>query len=364
MFKQIKKFALQMVAGANIATLLVMLLVGYSGHLNPARHASLSNINLLFPVFLLLNLAFLIFWVVFRLKYALIPIMGFILCYQPVRAYIPLNIPSEVPDDAIKVLSYNVWSFADWEDQSRGNPIIRYIADQKADIVCLQEASCSPKTQADLDKIIGGIYEYSDTSCIREGENTLAIYSRFPIVHKEKILYKSVGNHSAAFTLNIHGENVVVVNNHLETMGFSPADKANFKMMMKGEMGGNSAKRESYRLMDKLSAAARIRAPQAEAVRQFIKKRNYQSIICVGDFNDTPLSYTHNTIAENLVDCYIASGNGPGISYHNSGFYVRIDNIMCSDDWKPYRCKVDDKITTSDHYPIYCWLKRRPSLKK
>ena len=360
MFKQIKKFALQMVAGANIATLLVMWLIGYSGHLNPASHASLSNLNLAFPIFLLLNLAFLIFWIVFKLKYALIPLVGFILCYQPVRAYIPLNVPSEVPDDAIKVLSYNVWGFAYWEEQSRGNPIIQYIAGQKADIVCLQEASCPSETRAYLDKVIGGMYEYSDTSCIREGENTLAIYSRFPIVHKEKILYKSVGNHSAAFTLNIHGENVVVVNNHLETMGFSPADKANFKMMMKGEMGGNSAKRESYRLMDKLSAAARIRAPQAEAVRQFIKKRNYQSIICVGDFNDTPLSYTHNTIAENLVDCYIASGNGPGISYHNSGFYVRIDNIMCSDDWKPYRCKVDDKITTSDHYPIYCWLKRRP----
>ena len=29
-----------------------------------------------------------------------------------------------------------------------------------------------------------------------------------------------------------------------------------------------------------------------------------------------------------MTDCYIASGNGPGISYHRGGFFVRIDNIM------------------------------------
>ena len=364
MFQQIKKFTLQMMAGANIGTLLIMLLVGYSGRLNPVSHALLSNINFTFPVFLILNLAFLIFWVIFKPKYILLPVVGFILAYQPVRAYIPLNVPSQVPEGAIKILSYNVWCFADWKDQGRENPIIQYLASQKADIVCLQEASCTEKTQADLKRVMGEIYEYSDTSCIRKDEDILAIYSRFPIVHKEKIVYKSAGNHSAAFTLNVHGKKVVVLNNHLESMGLSFTDKENFKRMLKGEVGRDSAKYQSYRLIDKLSAAAKIRAPQAEAVRQFIKKHNYQSILCVGDFNDSPLSYTHGTIAEGLTDCYIASGNGPGISYHSSGFYVRIDNILCSDDWKPVRCTVDDKIAVSDHYPIYCWLKSEPEKRE
>ena len=76
------------------------------------------------------------------------------------------------------------------------------------------------------------------------------------------------------------------------------------------------------------------------------------------------LSHAHCTIAKDLTDCYIASGNGPGISYHRGGFFVRIDNIMCSDDWEPYECKVDDKIDVSDHYPIICKLKMRPKKQK
>jgi len=69
------------------------------------------------------------------------------------------------------------------------------------------------------------------------------------------------------------------------------------------------------------------------------------------------VSYVHRTIAKDLTDCYVATGNGPGISYHLNGFFVRIDNILCTDDFTPYRCHVDRSIKASDHYPIACWLK-------
>ena len=104
------------------------------------------------------------------------------------------------------------------------------------------------------------------------------------------------------------------------------------------------------------------RAPQAEAVARYVRKyldRKVPVILC-GDFNDSPLSYTHRTIARELTDCYVASGNGPGISYHKSGMYFRIDHIFCSDDFEPYGAKVDNSVTASDHYPICCWLKYRP----
>ena len=79
-------------------------------------------------------------------------------------------------------------------------------------------------------------------------------------------------------------------------------------------------------------------------------------IVC-GDFNDTPLSYTHRVISNGLIDCFVETGNGPGVSYNRSKMYVRIDNILCTPDFKPYACKVDDSIKNSDHYPIMCWLK-------
>lgn len=358
MIEGLKRFTVQMVAGANVATIALMLLVGYSGHLNPAGSPWLTNAGLTFPAFILANLGFLIFWLVCKPKYALIAVAGFVVCYQPMRAYVPLNVPMSAPEGSIKVLSYNVWYYGGFEETEGVNPIIRYIADSEADIVCLQEAWPSEREQAQIDSLIHPRYPYRDS--VRYNDSgVLAIYSRFPVKYKEKIDYTSKGNLSCAFTLDIEGEDVVVINNHLETTGLSMEDKAQFKEMVKGDMRRDSARMASRRLIDKLGEASRIRAPQARAVARYIRKHAYQSIICVGDFNDGPLSYAHRIVSDGLTDCYITSGNGPGISYHHSGFYVRIDNILCSDDWTPYGCKVDRQIKQSDHYPIYCWLKKR-----
>jgi endonuclease/exonuclease/phosphatase family metal-dependent hydrolase len=188
----------------------------------------------------------------------------------------------------------------------------------------------------------------------------LSVYSKFPILSKDHIYYPSVGNHSSAFQLKIGRDTVLLVNNHLETTGLSPEEKEQFKSLVKGNLKNSTAKVESKRLIDKLGEASAKRAPEAETVARYVSQHSNESVILCGDFNDGPLSYVHRTLARNLTDCYKATGNGPGISYHHGGFYVRIDNIFCSDDWVPYGCKVDNKIKASDHYPILCWLKKRP----
>ena len=68
MLNGLRDFTVKMVAGANVATVAFMLLVGYSDLLNPERFPAFCNAGLLFPVFLSLNLGFLIFWVVFRAR--------------------------------------------------------------------------------------------------------------------------------------------------------------------------------------------------------------------------------------------------------------------------------------------------------
>ena len=61
-------------------------------------------------------------------------------------------------------------------------------------------------------------------------------------------------------------------------------------------------------------------------------------------------------LAEELDDAYTRSGNGPGISYHLSGMYFRLDHIFVSPNIKAYGAKVDNTIQDSDHYPIYCFI--------
>lgn len=66
MLKQLKSFTLKMMGGANVASLLVMLLIGCSDRINPADHPALANAGLLFPVLLAVNLGFIVFWVLFK----------------------------------------------------------------------------------------------------------------------------------------------------------------------------------------------------------------------------------------------------------------------------------------------------------
>lgn len=196
------------------------------------------------------------------------------------------------------------------------------------------------------------MYAYQDTTMHVNGGNCLMLLSKYPILSKERIPYESKGNMSVAYRLKVKDREVLLINNHLETTGLSLEDRRQFKNLVIGKLQVDTAEETSKLLVVKLAEATKKRALEAEAVAKYIQQHKEQSIILCGDFNDGPISYAHRTIAKDLTDCYIASGNGPGISYHHGGFFVRIDNIMCSDDWEPYECKVDDKIAVSDHYPI------------
>lgn len=360
MIRQLQQFTVRMIAGANVASILVMLLVGYSDRLRPEDFPSLSNVGLLFPVFLFINLCFLFFWLIFKVRYALIPFVGFLVCYAPVRTYFPINISREAPKGAIKVLSFNTWAYAQNEKAEDGiNPVVRYIKEQNADIVCLQEAAAYGDVAQQIDTILRPLYPYMEMTSHPSGGEAVALLSKYPILSSEFIPYKSVGNLSAAYQLKIGEEKVLVVNNHLETTGLTLEERAKFKSLIKGKLETDTAEQTSKTLVVKLAESTRKRAAQAEAVAEYIRQHQGMSTILCGDFNDGPISYAHHTIAQGLTDCYVSSGNGPGISYHHAGFFVRIDNIMCSDDWKPYECKIDRKITSSDHYPIICYLKKR-----
>lgn len=358
MISKIKNILFQIVAGANLTTVIIMLVLGYSDRLHPTTLPVLANAGLVFPIFIIINLTFLAFWVIFRFRFILISLLGFIACFMPVRNYCPLNVPGTMPDSTFKVLSYNVWMYASSEYPGYDNPILQYIAGQEADIACLQEAAPSAIGQKTIEKTIYPVYQYRDTLMKGNSGTVLAFFSKHPIIKKQRIDFESTGNMAGAVWLDVDGDTIIVVNVHFETTSLTDSDKAHFKQMVKGDYASDSVETTSRQLYGKLKESTFRRAPQAEAVAQFIEQHIDQTIICCGDFNDCPNSYAHYTISKKLTDCYVATGNGPGISYHKGGFYVRIDNIFCSADLEPARCLVDNKIAASDHYPIVCWLKK------
>ena len=361
MISQLKTFTRKMAAGANVATIAVMLLVGFSDYVNPASHPILSLVGLTFPFLLIINLGFLIFWLIFCKRMAIIPFLGFIVAYAPVHTYIPFNIPHDTPIGAIKVMSYNVHGFngrGSEHDPNAADDIIEYFRKSKPDILCLQEDYGWTQTlvKDKMDSLFAH-HDYATFGSVQLN-NSISIYTRFPIIKKEIIPYESKGNGSCAFYLDINGKTVVVVNNHFESNCLTADDKSRYKKIIQKAIEGEAAESDTKYIAGKLAEASKKRAPQADAVHEYVErvKKTYP-VIVMGDFNDNPISYTRRVMAKGMTDCYVETARGVGLSYNQKGFFVRIDNIMCSDHFIPYNCHVDDKITASDHNPIVSWLK-------
>ena len=359
MFKQLKKFTVQMIAGANVATVITMLLVGFSDRLNPADHPLLSTAGMAFPIFLLVNMAFLFFWLIFKWRMIWIPVVGFVCAYVPISIYMPINGKQEVPEGALKLVSYNVCTYGgNYKYENGFETVLKYLVEQKADIVCVQE---------DVDtwrRYVFREYQkhwaYNDTMVIANNPqsfNALGIHTRFPIIKRERIPYASVANGSAAWWLKVDGDTLIVVNNHFESCHLSSDDRAQYRQIIKGELPRDSMQSESKLLLIKLAEANAARSGQIRTVLRYVEEHSQYPIIVCGDFNDSPISYSRHTMGERLTDCFKETGRGIGLSYNQKAFSLRIDHIFCSQQLQPYNCKVDDKMDASDHYPILCWLK-------
>ena len=361
LLRLIKKLSRQLLLVVSIVAAALMLATGYSGYFNPDTFPLLSVSGLLFPFIALFNILLVLLSVAVRRRYALIPLLALLACYGPIRSYVPLNFSREAPDDALTVLSYNVYMYAGWDYKRTGNnPIVNYIARSGADIVCLQESTTKEYDSLLIDRVLDPVYEYRDTMMKKpHGGEQLTIYSHYPILSRERIAYESQGNMSMASELLVNGDTVLVINNHLETNGLTPDEKKMFQHLVHGqkEEGAELA------ILGKLKESAKKRGRQAVVVADYIQRYKelhpQRSIIACGDFNDSPLSWAHHTVARQLQDCYVAAGNGPGWSYERHTIHVRIDHIMCSKDYDVYECKVDKQISASDHYPVLCKIKKR-----
>ena len=359
MIKQLKKFTVQMFAGANVATVVMMLLAGFSDRLNPAEHPLLSTMGMSFPFLLFVNLAFLFFWLIFKWRMMWITVLGYVCAYVPINIYMPLNTSQEIPDGALKLISYNVCTYGGNFKYEQGfETVLKYLKEQKPDIICVQE---------DVDtwrRYVFQEYEkqwaYNDTMVIvntPQSLNALGIHTRFPIIKRERIEYSSLANGSAAWWLKVEDDTLIVVNNHFESCHLNSDDRTQYRQIIKGELPRDSARAESKLLLIKLAEANAIRSGQIRTVLRYVEEHCQYPIIVCGDFNDNPISYSRHAMAERLTDCFQETGRGIGLSYNQKAFSLRIDHIFCSEQLQPFNCKVDDEMDASDHYPILCWLK-------
>lgn len=345
-----------------IAILLYLLSI-YSAFFGGWFGAMLSPLNTVYPVFLVLLVIVLMDTIRCRNKKYIIFISSILILSIPlIWKYCPLNFKDEVTKDNrtdISVISYNVNIFKmDSRYSAMPSGIIAYLQEKDADIVCLQEATLQPYshyglTLEEIKKVAGKKYPFIECDMAKDTFGSrLMILSKFPIKGKRNLNLNSSFNGAMAYTLDINGDSVLVINAHLES----------FKLKMPFKSREESIKHIKETIASTKSAISSkkgiirsyyLRNKQADDIVDFIKRNGNKKVIVCGDFNDTPNSYAVSKVGRNLNNCFTASGTGFGISFRSNIFIVRIDNIFVSDNFKPIYSKVFNDIELSDHYPIY-----------
>ena len=362
--KLIKTTIITIIIIANAIAAIAMITCAYASTIHPAEYPSCSYLGMLLPATILINLGFILLWLFIKRFWTLISIAALIICYSPIRDYCPINImQKDSPAQSLKFLSYNVMGFGNktngWED----NAVLDYLLNSNADVICLQEAYTISNTQ--IQEILRQRYQY--IGICETKDSHLAVVSRLPIVGTQDVDFPESTNHCCMFKLlTSQGDTIAVFNAHLESYHLSASDRDTYDDMLREAAGrkehtdtlanGEGWDQAFFTLTDKLEKANVTRSHQADTLAQIINQTTSKYIVLCGDFNDTPLSYTHRTLTQNLNDAYTMTGNGPGISYNKNHMYFRIDNILITPNITPYSAKVDNSIKESDHYPIFCYL--------
>jgi endonuclease/exonuclease/phosphatase family metal-dependent hydrolase len=354
----------KIVIGFNILSAFLLVLSYFSPVSEPAGFWPIAFLGLVYPVFLVLNLLFIIYWLFRRAMLALISfvsiLFGIVIIIKSFGFHSGSLNNSRDTSQSLRVMEYNVHGFLDLDrakNQAVQTAMLGIIDHEKPDIVAIEEFYVDVNNRNEilsaLHKSLNSPYFLFKPYDYTQWDSTgVAIFSRFPIVARGVI---SLGNDESpqAIYADIKRDGKIfrVYCLHLRSIAFSEEDHDYIKLLAhKGQVSLPGLQS----IFSKLKQAYIVRAKQARLIKQHANSCPYPYIIS-GDFNDTPNSYAVNTISEGLNNSFVAGGSGAGITYYGDFPHFQIDYIFASPQYKVQDYTII-KQKLSDHYPVVCDL--------
>lgn len=316
----------------NIVLTAILLTSFLSYYISPNSIPFISVLSLFQPVLFVLNLIFIIFWILKFNRLFLISAIGLLLGFQYISAFYGFSEKVVMLENDVKIMSYNVrmfnlykWIVEDNVDQK----IYDFINKKDPDILCIQENHTSKKVGFKFP------YKYNKVSNI-ENHTGLAIYSKFKIINSGSLNFIKSTNNAIFIDIIKNNDTVRIYNVHLESLRINPKEE-------------QFTQENSEKLKIRLEKAFKIQANQVALILEHQEKIKHKSIIC-GDFNNTAFSWVYKNLKEGKNDAFEEAGKGFGDTY-DFVFPFRIDFILTDEkievnNFKTYEVKY------SDHYPI------------
>lgn len=308
-------------------------------YLEPKRFAFLSVLSLAVPFLILVNLLFLLYWLLKAKKQLLLSFFVLAIGYNHVFSLYKFSSSKNVDDQGnMSVMNYNVRLFNafNWiEDPNVKENISSFISEKKPDVLCMQEY------RPDDDIVLSGYYKYEELSG-KKVKNGQAIFTKYPIVNSGSIKFPNTSNNAIFADIVTTTDTIRIYNVHLQSSGIDPTAE-------------KFTKENSENLFNRVSTTFKMQQSQAELFLKHKAQCPYKMIIC-GDFNNTAYSYVYKEIKGDLKDAFVQAGNGFGRTYDFKFFPVRIDFVLVDEGFDINAFKTFD-VKYSDHYPVLAKVK-------
>ncbi len=321
-----------------------MLLLSYIlPFIAPKTVPFLSVLSLAVPILIILNILFVIYWLVNTGKQFLLSTVILIIGYNYVGSLYKFSPAKNIENEEnISVMNYNVrlFNLYKWIDKENIEEEIEdLIKTEQPDILNIQEYH--PHKNINLfnfkykfEKLNGNKTKYGQ-----------AIFSNYPIINSGSIEFPHTANNAIYADIVKHNDTIRVYNIHLQSLQIN-TDVDNLR------------NEDSERLLKRVSSTFAMQQKQSELFIQHLTNCPYKVIIS-GDFNNTAYSYIYKKIKGDFQDTFEVAGSGFGRTFDFRFFPIRIDFILADNsfDINGFR-NYNEKL--SDHYPILT----KVSLKK
>lgn len=333
------------------------LLLSYaSPYVNPMIWWVAAFFGLAFPVLFILNLLFVIYWLIQGKLKVFFSAIVLLIGYNHFNKVFKISGESGTRDEnTFLIMSMNVKHLGHGTPNPFFDSVLNYVVREQPDILCLQEFPFGKiNTKETTLKMISSQAKFRSIKSSRAGTGDIgvALFSKYKMLETGLITFPETNGNCAVWAdLIIAKDTVRVYSVHLQSNKLAKQDQFNPEDIESQDQ----AVKKSKNIIKRLKVGFEKRSEQVGILLESIESSPYPVLIA-GDMNDTQLSYTYRKLRGEGKDAFVESGKGAGNTYVGPFPSYRIDYIFLPPAFDSYSYKTGPN-WGSDHKLIRSLIK-------